>query len=80
MRQYFSLYQVETLTSCYMELQVDVTYLLRFSDFGQYLKHCYMEGMIIDDLVHSLSYSTVLFPNAGTNHVYLVCVFLRVNL
>ena len=31
----------------------------------------------IHGYTYSLSYSTVLVPKAGSNHVYLICVFIR---
>ena len=33
-------------------------------------QHCHLR-------VYSLSYSTALVPNAGSNRVYLICVFIR---
>ena len=33
-----------------------------------------------DKVLYSLSYSTALVPNAGSNHVYLICVFIRFNI
>ena len=34
---------------------------------------------ILGHLLYSLSYSTALVPNAGTNHVHLICMFIRYN-